>query len=173
MQLGLAMKARVLLTTLTVGLLVALVLDLLVLSPLRGVGSLEEFYGPLDSGRRSSIAILVSAWVAISGVVIAWHVYRLGSQRTWSWNYAFSPWRTTRSLFFVVGIVCIGSAVPGVILSAVPVVTDSSERTDRLWDLLGLVLGVGGLAMSAAIVMYLVGVVMVVVREVREHKNLS
>ena len=167
------MKTRVMLATLGVGLLVALVLDLLVLSPLRGVGSLEDFYGPLDSGRRTSIAMIVSVWVAISGVVIAWHVYRLAAKRTWSWNYEFSPWRSTRSLFFVVGVVCIGSSVPGVILSAAPVVTDSSERTDRLWDLLGLVLVVGGLAMSAAIVMYVVGVVMVVVRDVREHKNSS
>lgn len=162
------MKTRTVLTTVGLVLLVALVLDLLVLLPMRTVGSLEGFYGPLDNSRRGWIALIVIVWVVVSMAVLAWHVYRLAAPRTWSWNFEFSPWRVVRSHFFVVGLVCVGSVIPGAILSAAPVVTNSSEETGRAWNLLGLVLAVGGLAMSAAIVMYLIGAIVVVIRDVRE-----
>lgn len=164
---GRAARARTLLTALGLGLVFALVLDLFVMSPIRTVGSVDGFYGPLDSTRRTSIALIAVVWIAVSGAAIAWHAYRLAAARTWSWSFEFSPWRVARSLFFIVGLVCLGSAVPGVTLSAAPVVTNSSETSGREWDLLGLVLAAGGIAMSAAIVMYVVSAIVVVARDIR------
>lgn len=165
---GRAASTRALLIALGLGLIVALVLDLFVMSPMRTVGSLDGFYSPLDSARLTWIALIAVVWLAVCGAVLAWHVYRLAAPRTWSWNFEFSPWRTTRSIFVLVGITCMGSAIPGVILSAAPVVTDSSEETGRVWELLGPVLAAGGLALSAAIVMYAIGAVVVFIRDVRE-----
>jgi len=163
-----AVRTRTVLIALGLGLTFALVLDLFVMSPIRTVGSLDGFYSPLDSARLTWIALVSVVWLAVCGAVLAWQVHRLAAPRTWSWSFEFSPWRTARSIFVVVGITCMGSAIPGVILSAAPVVSDSSKETGRVWELLGPVLAAGGLALSAAIVMYAIGAIVVVIRDVRE-----
>lgn len=171
MQLGLAVKSSALVVWFGTGILTALVLDLLVLSPLRGIGSLEDFYAPLDGARRTSIAMTVVAWVLVSGAVISLLAFRLRSRATWAWNFAYSPWRITRSILTIVGVVFLGSAFPGYVVGSAPIVSDSTESTVRNWELLGTIVGVGGFAIMAAMLMYGVGAAVVVAHEFRERRG--
>lgn len=171
MQLGLAMRSRALVVLVGTGLLAVLVIDLLVLLPLRGIGSLEGFYAPLDNARVTSIAMTVVAWILLSGAAISLLAFRLSSRATWAWNYPHSPWRMTRSLLTIVGVVFSGSAIPGYVVGSAPIVSDSGESTARTWELLGTVVGVGGIAIMAALLMYVLGAAVVVTREFHDRKG--
>lgn len=152
------MTARVLFALYGAALLGALVIDMLVLLPLRGVGNLDRFYAPLDGYRISWIVSLVTTWVVMSVAVIVVLAVRLGSRATWRWNYPYSWWRVARSVMLVSGVICFGSVMPGYVVGSSPVVKDSGELTSRTWDLWGEVALVGGLALLTALLMYCVGV---------------
>lgn len=153
--------------------LFALAIDLLVLLPLRGVGTLEGFYGPLSANRVSNIVGLVSLWLLMSiGGMIAVTV-RLGSRTTWRWNYPNSWWRATRSATLITGLICLGAVIPGYIVGSPPVAGDSVAVTERTWELWSEVLIVGVFSLLAAALMYVFGAAVRVVQAVVGKKRVT
>ena len=169
--MGLAMTVRVLLALFGTVLLGALAIDMLVLLPLRAEGTLEEFYGPLSADRIFWIWTLVSLWALGNALVMIALVWRLGSRKTWRWNYPNSWWRVLRSIFFVTSLVCLGAVVPGYIVGAPPVAGDSVQVTERTWELWGAVLLVGVFSLLIAAMMYIVGAAVHVLRALTGKKR--
>lgn len=171
--MGLAMTARVLFFLFGMVLLGALAIDMLVLLPLRAVGALDEFYGPLSVDRIFWIVTLVSLWVLVNVFVVIALMLRLGSRKTWRWNYPNSWWRVTRSAMLVTSLICLGAVIPGDIVGTPPVAGDSVEVTERTWELWGEVLLVGVFSFLIAMLMYCIGGAINVVRRFasRDHQS--
>lgn len=154
------MTARIILSVYSGLLLFCLATDLIVLLPLRSVGTLAGFYGPLSADRVFWIVALVALWMLLSVIVTIALVFRMGSRRTWQFNYPSSLWRLIRSAMLITSVICLGAVVPGYVVGTPPVAGDSVEVTERTWELWSSVLLVGVFAFLTLAVMYLVGAVM-------------